>query len=192
MICLRMTMRVPPIGCPGLLPKRFKVFCPFGDCSRTCPACTGLTRTERRPSTGQQPGTKSGRRPKDEPPVSRSSTGCQPVIGFLDLVKMGFHMFVHPNKTPGRSFFCFWARKRYVGRSLGAPLRPASVPPRTASPSPASPGLVPPRPAVPRPVPPRSARGISAFWIRLMNLRCSNQRCHSTPTMARLGRPSRL
>ena len=50
----------PPVVCPGF--------------SRTCLARKGFTKTKRRRSTGQQPGTKSARGLADKPRINRSST----------------------------------------------------------------------------------------------------------------------
>ena len=50
--------------------------------SRTCLAWNGFTRTKRRRSTGQQPGTRSASRPGDEPRINRTWTARQPLILF--------------------------------------------------------------------------------------------------------------
>ena len=42
--------------------------------SRTCLASKGFTKTKRRRSAGQQPGTKSASRPGDKPRINRGST----------------------------------------------------------------------------------------------------------------------
>ena len=46
----------------------------------------GFAETEKRRRTGQQPGTKRGRRPGNGPSIKCSSTGRQPPSVFLDSV----------------------------------------------------------------------------------------------------------
>ena len=99
---------------------------------------------------GQQPGTKSDRRPADKPRINRSSTA-----GFvLPSVYTGSPLFVLVKKRPSGFSSTVWrVRGRVVSwanQSVGVPSCPS-----------------PPRPAVPPcAAPSRPARGMSGFWNR--------------------------
>ena len=104
----------------------------------------------RRRHSGQQPKTKSGRRPADKPRINRGSTA-----GFVPpTVYIGFPLFVLPQACPrGFSSIVWMVRGTVVSwanRPIGVPSCPS-----------------PPRPAVPPcDAPSRPACGTSGFWIR--------------------------
>ena len=65
--------------------------------SRTCLACKGMTETQRRLSTGRQPGRKSASRPVDNPLIGRGSTAS-----FVPpLVYIRFRLFVLLGRRSG-------------------------------------------------------------------------------------------
>ena len=112
----------------------------------------GFTKTNKRRSIGQQPGTKSGRRPADKPRINRGSTArCVPPSVYI-----GFRLFVLPRivqdiclRCPGnlggQRSGCLLGRPTHRHPiSCPAPLRPAA-PPCAA--------------------PPRPARGMSGFGL---------------------------
>ena len=92
--------------------------------------------SQRRRSTGQQPGTNSARGPADNPLINRSSTGRF----VLPSVYIGFRLFVLPKKPPGRLSSMPWGARgsvvSWANRLAGVPARPA--PPRPAERRPAS------------------------------------------------------
>ena len=114
--------------------------------SRTCLAWRGFTRTQRRRSTGQQPRTKSGRGPADNPDVNWSSTArCVPRIGLHGI------SFIRASEETSRRVVFDARGGKMVGCLLGAPTCRRPTLPRPPRPAP----LCPARPAaVRRPTPP--------------------------------------
>ena len=96
-----------------------------------------LTKTIRRRYSGQQPGTKSGRRPADKPRIDRLSTA-----GFVPpSVYIGVSFVRASRDTPRRAVFDCLVGKR-VGCRLGEPTCPRPAPPSRRAP----PRRAPPRP----------------------------------------------
>ena len=101
-------------------------------CSRTRLARKGFTQTNKRRHIGQQPGTKSGRRPVDKLDINRCSTA-----GFVPpSVYIGLPLFMLPKKRSGQ---CLRFPRKQVGRlSSGEPTRrrpvlPGPAPPRRSA-----------------------------------------------------------
>ena len=101
---------------------------------------------------GQQPGTKSGRRPIDKPVIN-----CWSTAGFVPpSVYIGFPLFVLPRRCSGQLSSVRWGARAAAVSSANRPVGVPSCP-------------LPPRPAAPPwAAPNRSARGMSGFWIRQM------------------------
>ena len=88
----------------------------------------GFTKTQRRRSTGLQPGTKSAFRPADKPLINRLSTGrCVPPSVYI-----GFRLFVLLEKRSGDVSSMHWRLRgtlvSWANCSVGVPSCPA--PPR--------------------------------------------------------------
>ena len=107
-----------------------------------------VTRTKKRRSTREQPGTKSGRRPAHKPGVKCS------LCSSIGLQKISF---VRASDETFRTVVYDALGGKREGYFLGGPTRRRPVLPRPASPRPAVP---------PCAAPPRHARGMSRFWNR--------------------------
>ena len=104
----------------------------------------------RRP-IGQQPGTKSGRGPADEPVINHPSTARQPLVVLL------YRNLFFPFRSEVRNSCLLCPRRGKIdGFFLGAPARRRPALRALPRPSPPCPTASPPRrPAVRRPAPPR-------------------------------------
>ena len=127
--------------------------------SRTCRAWKGFAETERRRSTGRQPGTKSASRPAVKPVINRLSNGrCVPPFPdmpcmrrvYRDLHRIslvrasGYLHRISLVRASGESFNRLVFDACGSNCSVGVPARP--------------------RPAAPPCAPTRPAHGISGFW----------------------------
>ena len=120
------------------------------------PCMKKVSETKKRRYSGQQPGTKSGRRPGDKPVIGRGSIGCFDPPS----VYIGFPLFVLPKDRSRHCLRCPGGQQGQLspGRTDLSATRPAL-----------------PRPASPlrrAPTPPRPARGMSGFWLKQVYILC--------------------